>query len=192
MDRATLDDWMHVGRELRKEQAGVGPAILAMLSSLESRVSGFAVNQLNHALQTATRAERAGADDEVVISALCHDIGKVISVPNHPAIGAEILRPYVREECYWVLRTHQDFQGRHYYGLLGRNPDERDKYRDEPWYDLAVQFTDEWDQTSFDPEYEVYPLDHFRDRVLDVFAEPRHFPRVLVGLVTDEEEEAQP
>lgn len=183
MDQAELEDWMEVGRRLRDEQAGVGPNILAMLRSLQAQVSGFAVDQLVHALQTATRAERAGADDEIVVSALCHDIGKVISVPNHPAIGAEILRPYVREECYWVVRTHQDFQGKHYYKLLDRNPNERDKYADAPWFDLAVRFTDEWDQKGFDPDYDTLPLEHFADRVLETFATPRHFPRVLVGLV---------
>jgi len=191
MDEADLADWTEVGRRLRAEQENVGPRILAMLRSLEGQTSGFAVNQLDHGLQTASRAERAGADDEVVVSALCHDIGKTVSVPNHPAIGAEIIRPYVRPDCYWVVRTHQDFQGRHYYELLGRDPDERAKYVDEPWFDLAVAFTDEWDQRSFDPDYETLPLEHFTERVLRIFAEPRYFPRVLVNLASFQDEGAR-
>jgi predicted HD phosphohydrolase len=47
-----------------------------------------------------------------VFAALCHDVGKAISVPNHPAIAAEILKPYVRPEVYEMIRVHQDFQGR--------------------------------------------------------------------------------
>jgi len=71
-----------------------------MLASLADITDGFAVDQLTHSLQTATRAEEAGADDEVVVAALCHDIGKSVSVLNHPKIAAEILRPYVRPEVF--------------------------------------------------------------------------------------------
>ena len=67
----------------------------AMLESLEEITDGFAVDQLVHSLQTATRAEEAGASDEVVVASLCHDIGKAVSVMNHPRIAAEILKPYV-------------------------------------------------------------------------------------------------
>ena len=59
--------------------------VLDMLRSLGDITDGFATDQLTHCLQTATRAERAGADDEVVVASLCHDIGKAISVPDHPA-----------------------------------------------------------------------------------------------------------
>ena len=45
---------------------------------------GFAVDQLTHCLQTAALAEQAGADDELVVASLCHDIGKAVSVSNHP------------------------------------------------------------------------------------------------------------
>ena len=51
----------------------------------------------------------------------------------------------------------------------------RDKYRDEPWYGLAEQFADEWDQTSFDPDYPTEPLSHFEPMVRPVFATPRSF-----------------
>ena len=143
-----------------------------MLRSLASITDGFAVDQLTHCLQTATLAERAGADDEMVVASLCHDIGKAVSVPNHPRHRAEILKPYVRPEVYDVIRAHQDFQGRHYYHHFGGNPDAREQYRDEPWFDLAAQFADEWDQIAFDPEYDTLPLEHFEDRVRAVFATP--------------------
>ena len=78
------------------------------------------------AVQTATRAERAGADAEVVVAALCHDIGKAVSVPNHPEIAAAILKPYVRPEVHDMIRVHQDFQGRHYYAHFGGDPDARE------------------------------------------------------------------
>ena len=76
----------------------------------------------------------AGADDELVVASLCHDIGKALMVPNHPRIAAEILRPYVRPEVTAAIAAHQDFQGRHYYHHFSLDPDMRDRYRDEPWF----------------------------------------------------------
>jgi predicted HD phosphohydrolase len=115
MDESTAEQWAVIGAEHAKAQPVVADRVLTLLRSLEDIVAGFAVNQLVHSLQTATRAERAGMDPEVVVAALCHDIGKAVSVPNHPRIAAEILRPYVRDEVYHVVLTHQDFAGRHYY-----------------------------------------------------------------------------
>src|SRR5438445_3115753 len=95
MDESTAEQWAVIGTESYKNQSRVADRVLAMLESLSDIVDGFATDQLTHCLQTATLAERAGADDEVVVAALCHDIGKAISVPNHPAIAAAILQPYL-------------------------------------------------------------------------------------------------
>jgi predicted HD phosphohydrolase len=111
----------------------------------------------------------------MVVAALCHDIGKAVTVANHPAIAAEILRPYVRPEVYDVIRTHQDFQGRHYYQYFDRDPEAREQYRGESWFELGEHFADEWDQTSFDPDYDTLPLEHFEPAVRDVFSSPRSF-----------------
>src|SRR3954463_5834116 len=142
MDESTAEQWGVIGTESFKNQGRVADRVLGMLESLGDITDGFAVDQLTHCLQTATRAERAGADDEVVIASLCHDIGKAVSVPNHPAIAAAILKPYMRPEVHEMIRTHQDFQGRHYYQHMGKNPDAREQYRGEPWYDLAERFAD--------------------------------------------------
>ena len=93
-----------IGRETMANQGRVADGILAMLRSLADITDGFAVDQLTHSLQTATMAERAGADDEVIVASLCHDIGKAVSVPNHPRIAAEILKPYVRSEVVEMIR----------------------------------------------------------------------------------------
>jgi predicted HD phosphohydrolase len=172
MDESTAEQWARIGEETYANQVLVADSVLAMLRSLAAITCGFAVDQLTHSLQTATLAERAGADDEMVVASLCHDIGKAVSVPNHPKIAAEILKPYVREEIYQVIRAHQDFQGRHYYHHFGGDPDARDRYRDEPWFALGEQFADEWDQVAFDPEYDTLPLEHFEPRVRRIFASP--------------------
>ena len=175
MDESTAEQWAEIGAETSKNQARVAERVLDLLRSLSEITDGFATDQLTHCLQTATRAERAGADPEVVVASLCHDIGKAISVPNHPAIGAEILKPYVREEVYSMILAHQDFQGRHYYQHFGGDPDAREQYRGQPWFDLAARFADEWDQLSFDPDYDTEPLEHFEPLVNEVFAKPHSF-----------------
>lgn len=173
MDEGTSDDWEQIAVESVEAWAGVPDRILAMLRSLADTTVGFRVDQLTHALQTATRAERAGADDEIVVAALCHDIAKAISEPNHPAVAAELLRPYVRDEVAWMIEVHQDFQGRHYYEFLGKDPDARQQHRGHPAYELAERFADEWDQTSFDPDYDTLPLEHFEPKVRAVFKAPQ-------------------
>jgi predicted HD phosphohydrolase len=173
MDESTAEQWAVIGTESFKNQGRVADRVLGMLESLAEITDGFAVDQLTHCLQTATRAERAGADDEVVIASLCHDIGKAVSVPNHPRIAAEILKPYVRDDVYWMILVHQDFQGRHYYHHFGGDPNARDQYQGQPAYELAERFADEWDQAAFDADYDTLPLEHFEPRLRELFANPK-------------------
>lgn len=173
MDESTAEQWAVIGAETVKNQPRVAEQVLAMLRQLEGITDGFGTNQLVHALQTATYAEKAGADQEMIVASLCHDIGKVISVFNHPAIAAEILKAYVRDDVYQVIRVHQDFQGRHYYHHFGGDLNARDKYEGQPWFDLAAQFADDWDQVAFDPDGDTLPLEHFEPMVRDVFAAPK-------------------
>ncbi|HEX5736062.1 MAG TPA: HD domain-containing protein [Blastocatellia bacterium] len=170
MDEGKTEDWMVIRQAVDQRQAHMPAIIKDMLLRLEEQVDGFAVDQLQHALQTATRAARDGASEEMIVAALCHDIGKVISVENHPAIAAEILKPYVSRETYEIIRTHQDFQGRHYYALMDKDPEARRQYENEPWYEMACLFTDGWDQTSFDPEYATLPLAYFEPMIERVFS----------------------
>ncbi|MDQ1477222.1 MAG: hypothetical protein QOE62_2451 [Actinomycetota bacterium] len=172
MDESTAEQWAVIGKETFEHQDRVAESVLAMLRSLASITDGFAVDQLTHSLQTATRAERAGADEEVVFASLLHDIGKAVSVPNHPEIAAAIIKPYVGADTYNMIRAHQDFQGRHYYHHFGGDPDARAKYEGEPWFDLAARFADDWDQVAFDPDYDTLPLEHFEPLVRVRCAKP--------------------
>ena len=172
MDESTLEQWMVIGQETAANQGRVADRILAMLESLGEITDGFVTDQLTHSLQTATRAERDGAEPEVVFASLCHDIGKAVSVPNHPAIAAEILRPYVSDDVYDMIRTHQDFQGKHYYARMGLDPMMRLKHQDHPAFELAARFADDWDQTAFDADYDTLPLEHFEPMAREVFSRP--------------------
>jgi predicted HD phosphohydrolase len=72
-----------------------------------------------------------------------------------------------------MIRAHQDFQGRHYYHHFGGDADAREKYRGEPWFALAEQFADEWDQAAFDPDYDTLPLEYFEPLVRERMARPQ-------------------
>ena len=90
-----------------------------MFELLGEASGGYQVSRMEHCLQTASRAERDGADEEMVVAALLHDIGDVASPHNHADVAAAILRPYVREEVHWIVRHHYAFQlynYGHYYG----------------------------------------------------------------------------
>jgi predicted HD phosphohydrolase len=173
MDESTSPEWQQIVVETIEYEQAMPDRILAMVASLEELTVGFAVDQLVHSLQTATRAAEAGASTEVVVASLCHDIGKAVSVMNHPRVAAEILRPYVSDDTFHMILSHQDFQGRHYYEYIGQDPNAREQHEGQPWYALAEQFADEWDQTSFDPDYPTKPLSHFEPMVREVFGSLR-------------------
>jgi len=161
MDESTQEQWQVIGRTTNENQGRVADRMIMLLESLASISDGFITDQLTHCLQTATMAEKAGADEEMIFGALMHDVGKAISVPNHGPISAEIIRPYVREDVYFAIKHHQDFQGKHYYQHFGVPTNLRDQFTDESWFDLCAEFTDDWDQQAFDPDAETYPLEHF-------------------------------
>jgi predicted HD phosphohydrolase len=171
MDVSTREQWSEVIERTIEAQPRVARQILAMVKGLSDISDGFSVDQMQHALQTATRAERDGQDEQVIVASLLHDVGKLISVPNHPRIAAEILKPYVRHEVYCMVAFHQDFQGRYYYEHLGMDPNLREQHRGEPWYELAERFADHYDQKAFDPQYDAESLEHFEPMVVNVFAQ---------------------
>ncbi len=174
MIEGTKDDWAHIAKEHGKHQQTAAPQqIMESLRRLEAIEVGFGANQLVHSLMTATLARRDGGSDEEVVAALCHDIGKLMSIPNHGAIAAEILKPYVSDNLYWTIKYHQDFQGKYYYEHLGMDKDARDKFRGEPWFDTAEKLVDRWDAPAFDPDYAVDSLESFEPEVTRVFSKPK-------------------
>jgi predicted HD phosphohydrolase len=176
MDESTAEHWMEIGARTAENQGRVADRMLMLLESLSEITDGFGTDQLTHCLQTATLAERAGADDEVVFAALMHDVGKAVSVANHPAIAAEMIKPFVRTDVYEMIRVHQDFQGRHYYAHFGGDPDARENHRGDlspEQFELAERFADDWDQIAFDPDYATLPLEHFEPLVRRLTARTR-------------------
>jgi len=174
MKQGTAADWAHIGAEHRRHQeSAAAEQIMESLKRLEGIEVGFAANQLTHSLMAGTLARRSGASDQEVVAALCHDLGKLFSIPNHGAIAAEMLKPYVDENIYHAVYWHQEFQGRYYFEHLGRNPEGREKFRNEPWYDFAERLVDEWDAPAFDPGFAVDSLESFATELKRVFSRPK-------------------
>ena len=91
---------------------------------------GEAVSELEHALQAADCAEAAGADEELQLACLLHDVGRyavdqaLISDAKEPTaqagagarpqarghheMGAELIAPWVPERVAWCVRMHAD------------------------------------------------------------------------------------
>jgi predicted HD phosphohydrolase len=174
MKHGTREDWAHIGAEHGKHQKGeAARQIMESLARLERIEVGFAANQLTHSLMAGTLARRSGASDEEVVAALCHDLGKLFSIPNHGPIAAEMLKPYVREDIYHAVYWHQEFQGRYYFEHMGKDPEGRARFEHESWYAFAERLVDDWDAPAFDPAFEVDPLESFEPEVSRVFGNPR-------------------
>jgi hypothetical protein len=62
MDRVTRAQWDESGRVSVGVDRALSERVHSLLRMLDDMDEGFAVDQLGHALQTATRAERAGAE----------------------------------------------------------------------------------------------------------------------------------
>lgn len=169
MADGTAADYDRIDAEDRVAASELPDRILAHMELLAHDDGAYRIDRLQHALQTATRAERDGADADWIAAALVHDLGDVLCPQNHGPYAAAILRPYVREEVCQVVAHHPIFQ-QHYFA--NRSPAQRaarERYRNEPWYEATVEFCARWDQRSFDPAYDTLPLEHFAPVLREVF-----------------------
>ena len=136
--------------------------------------TGYRISRFEHSLQSASRAYRDGKDEEFVVCCLFHDIGDLFSPYNHSQVAADMLRPYISEKNYWIIRHHGLFQGYYYFHYFGGDRNARDRYKDHPWYDDTVEFCARYDQNCFDPDYESLPLEFFEPMARRVIATRRH------------------
>ncbi len=183
MEDGTREDYEFLDRSEREYALGLPDVILGALGKLDHTLQGYPVSRLEHSLQTATRALRDGADDDLVAAALIHDVGDELAPYNHAEIAAGILRPYVRPEVTWIVEQHGLFQSYYYAHHSGGNRDGRDRFRGHPWYQACRDFCANWDQCSFDPRYEWQPLSSFEPLIRRIFTRPPHDPR-YVGAAT--------
>ncbi|MGI8491175.1 MAG: HD domain-containing protein [Acidimicrobiales bacterium] len=167
---STAEDWAIIMPQLNVTQSFVPDQVLGLLRLLERDHGGFPVSRLEHSLQTATRAERDGRDEEYVLCALLHDIGDTLAPFNHPAIASAILKPFVSEANHWMVDKHGIFQGYYFWHHIGGDRNERDKYRDSPYFDYTAEFCAKYDEVAFDSDYRSEPLEHFEPLVRSLLA----------------------
>jgi predicted HD phosphohydrolase len=177
MQHGTRADYLLLDESEKQYARGLGGRVLEALRKLDHSLEGYPVSRLEHSLQTATRAQRAGADEEMVVAALLHDIGDELAPYNHAELAAAVLRPYVRPQVTWIVEQHGLFQSYYYAHHLGGNRNARERLREHPWYDACERFCAEWDQCSFDPDYRSESVSFFEPLVLRIFARPPHDPR---------------
>ena len=175
MEHGTKEDYALMGLHDARNVAGLSERVLDWMKMMDGP-SPYHVTRLEHCLQSATRAERDGADDETIACALLHDIGDVLAPANHSQVSAALLRPYVSDKNHWIVLHHGLFQGYYYFHYYDKDPNERDRYKEHEYYQACVDFCHRWDQTSFDPDYDTLPLEHFAPLVHELFAkEPGAF-----------------
>ena len=134
MKDGTKEDYDLLSKYEEKFSKDLPDRVLEALKNLDSSVDGYQVTRLEHSLQSATRAEKDGAEEEMVVATLIHDIGDNLAPHNHSQLVAAVLRPYVSEKIYWIMLHHGIFQEYYYAHHIGRDRNARDKFKDHPYY----------------------------------------------------------
>ena len=173
MDQASPLDWALIATSVIPFAAGLPERLLQHLRLLEGDYGGFAIDRLEHCLQTATRAANDGRSDEYIVCALFHDFGDLLGTYNHADLAAAVLEPFVSEQNHWMVKHHSIFQGYYYFQYLGLNRNMRDQYREHKWYDYTLEFCEKYDQVSFDPKFKSMRLADFEPIVKKLFRRPK-------------------
>lgn len=100
--------------------------IEAMTKSAARQYGTERVTELAHALQCAELAAGAGADEELILACLLHDVGRYAVAQDeigdtleqvapragkargHHEAGADLIQPYVPERVAFLVRAHAD------------------------------------------------------------------------------------
>ena len=173
MEDGTAEDYALLDTLEDQYKAALPARLIETLRALSGGLSGYQISRLDHSLQGATRAHRAGEDMELVMATLFHDIGDELAVYSHSEMAAAILRPFVSEKVYWIIKHHGVFQMYYYAHHCGGDRHTREMFSDSPWYEDAIHFCHEYDQNCFDPAYDSEPLEFFIPMIESFFSVPR-------------------
>tara|TARA_B100001245_G_C22815093_1_gene392403 strand:+ start:52 stop:606 length:555 start_codon:yes stop_codon:yes gene_type:complete len=170
MKDGTKEEYLFLNKHEKKHIEGTANRILKFMNGLSNTLEGYQITRLEHSLQTATRALNDKAEDEMIVGALLHDIGDELSPLNHSAYAAATLKPYVSEKTHWIIEKHGEFQMYYYAHHLEGNRNQRTKYKEHKYYQDTVDFCENWDQKSFDPNYKSLTLKDFEPYVKKIFS----------------------
>ena len=173
MENGTAEEYAFLNGLEDQFNVDLPKRLIAALRSLNSSLSGYQISRLEHCLQGATRAHLAGEDMEMVIAILFHDIGDELAPYSHSEMAAAILRPFISEKIYWIIKHHGVFQMYYYAHHSGGDRNARELFIDSPWYQDAIKFCHEYDQNCFDPDYESKPLEFFVPMINEFFSRPK-------------------
>jgi [1-hydroxy-2-(trimethylamino)ethyl]phosphonate dioxygenase len=157
---------------------------------------GEPVSQLEHALQCASLAEQAGAENSLVVAALLHDVGHLLhgkgediaergTDAQHEEMGyawlakrfglavAEPVRLHVAAKRY-LCATDTEYSGRlspasQLSLSLQGGPFTREEcgeFESSPYFSAAIRLR-RWDDEAKIPALEVSQLEHYRSRILN-------------------------
>jgi hypothetical protein len=145
---------------------------------------------MNHLLQSATHALKAGLPEKTILACLLHDVGVLGFIrADHGYWGAQMIEPYVDEEVAWAVRAHQALRffpdesvGYEYPEMYRKafGPDFKpepyiyeayEKARNHKWY-MTARLICVNDIYSFDPNAKVN-IDDFVDIVGRNFRQPK-------------------
>ena len=170
MKDGSKEDYLLLEKHEKTYIQGTADRVIKFMAGLNSTLEGYQVSRLEHSLQTATRALKDKADDEMIVASLLHDIGDELAPLNHSEYAAAVLKPYVSEKTHWVIEKHGEFQMYYYAHHLGGNKNQREKYKGHKYYQDAEVFCENWDQKSFDPNYKSLSLKEFEPLVKKIFS----------------------
>lgn len=169
MADGTKEDYELLKKYETEHVQGLADRLMETLQRLENSFGGYQVTRLEHSLQGATRALRNGEDEEMVIAVLFHDIGDDLAPYSHSEFAAAVLRPFVSEKTYWIVKHHGIFQMYYYAHYLGGDRHAREQFKDHEYYEDTIRFCELYDQNCFDPDYDTLPLNHFEPLVRRFF-----------------------
>ena len=170
MKNGSKEDYLLLDKYEREYVDKTADRIIKFLESYNETLEGYQVSRLDHSLQAATRALKDKASDEMVVSTLLHDMGDDLAPLNHAEYAAAVLKPYVSEKTYWILLKHGEFQAYYYAHHFGKDRNKRDQYKGHKYYDDSVKFCENWDQSSFDPNYKSLSLKDFEPLIQKIFS----------------------
>ena len=174
MSQSTAEDWQIIMPEQLAFFKKLPDRILSHMELLNGDYGGFAIDRLQHSLQTAQRAADAGEDDEYIVCALLHDIGDTLGSANHADVAAAILQPFVSEENHWMIKHHAIFQGYNFFHFLDADRNMRDEFRGSDNFKRTARFIAKYDDPAFDPSMPKLELSLFEPQLRRVFAEPKN------------------
>jgi len=170
MKDGTKEEYLLLEKHEKKYIEGTADRLIKFMSGLSNTLEGYQITRLEHSLQTATRALNDKADDEMIVAALLHDIGDELAPLNHSEYAAAVLKPYVSEKTHWIVEKHGEFQMYYYAHHLNGNRNQRDKYNSHKYYQDTLNFCENWDQKSFDPNFKSLNLKDFEPCVKKIFS----------------------